>query len=663
MTKPVITLLLLFLSLRLSYAQQASADISGSIAEAEEYILSEDYKEALSILTDLLENGTQNANIYYKTGFCYLQTISEKQKALPLLKKASENVSLEHNYTNPLEENAPVETWLYLGDAYRLNNNFTEAQKCYVNYARLSGSELARKISAKRIRESKIARVLQSRPVDAKWETLPDQINQGLANLNPVTSADGNTLVFTRKMKFYDALFISKKTDGTWQEAHNITTQVGSDGEYYPTALSSDGTRLLLSAYNALTGQDIYESVWTGSRWTKLKKLDEGVNTKFAEINASYAADGKTILFSSNRENGYGGYDIYWSELRADGSWSKAINMGSIVNTPADEKNPHILNNGKTLVFSSEGHFCMGGYDLFYIDYPIQSNSTVKNFGYPISTVLNDLSFYPVQNENAGYIAKYSEEGNAETDIFKTQFTSLSNLFEVTVKTPVEITGLSSGDSIWLFLVDASLNDTIDSKKASDNPGTLDYRLYPGEFKLIAQNNSGMSQSAGFKVGTDKNLNSVQIPLSIAFKKPEAVVAETAKTDSVTFPDFLFDFNSFAINKEYAPLLDDIVTLLNNNPSATLTITGYADNSGEEAYNLYLSEKRALEIVHQINKKGIDIQRLKAVGAGSTNFVAVNSSREGRKYNRRSEFTFDNLPANLIIIKLNNVPENLKWKE
>lgn len=664
MTKPTFILLLFICISKLAIAQLSPEKIAEGIQEADEYILSEDYKEALLVLNNLSEKGAGNANIDFKTGFCYLQTVAEKDKAFSFLKNASENISKNYNQNDPAEKNAPAEALLYLGDAYRIKNNLSQAVTCYKKFANIAENDKSKEIAEKRIKECQIAKLLQSRPIDARSEMLPEEINQGLANLNPVTSADGKTLIFLRKMKFYDAIFFTKKAGENWQAPNNITTQVGSDGEFYPTALSADGTRLLLSSYNALSGQDIYESTWTGSRWSKLKKLDEGVNSKFVEINASYSPDGKTIFFASNRDNGFGGYDIYKSDLRADGSWSRAINLGPTVNTPGDEKNPHLIDDGKLLIFSSEGHLCMGGYDLFYIDYPIQSNSTVKNVGYPINTVLDDLSFYPVQSEKSGFIAKHSENAKGETDIFKTHFESLSKLFEISVKTPLEITGLASGDSVWLFMVDASLNDTIDRKKLPENPGTISYQLYPGNFKLIAENSDRQSQTAPFNIPETSNGNIIQIPLTVAFKNSEPVLASNAlvKKDSLQIRNILFEFNSFALNSEYESMLNEIARILTENPAMTLSLTGYADSLGQEAYNKILSHKRAGEVLHTLSNKGIDSSRIKATGGGSTNFITVNSNSEGRKYNRRVEISFGNIPENIIILKKTGVPLKLILK-
>ncbi|NJK96210.1 MAG: hypothetical protein HC905_16010 [Bacteroidales bacterium] len=207
------------------------------------------------------------------------------------------------------------------------------------------------------------------------------------------------------------------------------------------------------------------------------------------------------------------------SERRGDNSWSKAINLGSAVNTQLDEKNPGILNNGKQLSFSSQGHLNMGGFDLFYIDYPVQNTSKPRNFGFPLNTVNDDLSFYPVQNQKAGFISKHDKTGQGETDIFRAVYSSLSNFSEINVKTMLEISGTEEGDTISLYLVDTNIKDTISKDQRTPGNQALEYTLYPGTFTLIAQNKQQEPVSASFSVPENADENAVRIPLSISLKK------------------------------------------------------------------------------------------------------------------------------------------------
>jgi outer membrane protein OmpA-like peptidoglycan-associated protein len=669
MTKPIILLLFLTLNIGLTSAQLDSKELKEKITEADEYILAEDFSEALLILKEIKEEGSGNPNIDFKTGYCYLHSIAEKERALPLLKSASQHISRNYNRVDPLEKKAPMETILLLGDAYRLANDYKEALNCYKQYGILLEDTVSKAISQKRIKECYVGQLLRHNPVNVKFEKENTTINQGLSNYNPVISSDGQTLAFTRKMKFYDALFISRNENGKWQEPENITTQIGSDGEYYPSGLSSDGKKLLLTCYNATSGYDIYESDYDGTRWSKVKKLDGGVNSSFVEIDATYSPDDKSIFFASNRDGGFGSFDIFRSDRKDDNSWSQAINAGGEINTNADEKSPHFIDKGKYLVFSSGGHLGMGGLDLCYVSYPVEPASKVRNMGYPINSVVDDVSFSPVMKQNISFVSRHDKESKSESDVFRAEYASLSNLYEVQVKTALQLDGVPAGDKVDLYLVDATQNDTIDKVTVDNNKVNLDFDLYPGKFIVIAQNPANRICSASFLVPEDLETHRYETPLLFSFVKPDAAtqIAQSGATnDTLTIKNIIFEFDRYSLGNQYRLTLDDVVKLMKEQPSAKLVITGYADILGSEAYNKKLSQMRADEVKHYLTTKGIEGKRLKATGAGSANYLAINSNAdgtdnpEGRKYNRRVELRLENIPGNIILVKETAVPDSLR---
>jgi len=99
----------------------------------------------------------------------------------------------------------------------------------------------------------------------------------------------------------------------------------------------------------------------------------------------------------------------------------------------------------------------------------------------------------------------------------------------------------------------------------------------------------------------------------------------------------LFNTNSSYIMGSAYTLLDEVVTILQENPEMKLEIQGHADNTGTPEYNLWLSERRASRVMEYLLSKGIDSQRLAAKGYGSTQPVISNDTEEGRARNRRVE--------------------------
>jgi len=115
--------------------------------------------------------------------------------------------------------------------------------------------------------------------------------------------------------------------------------------------------------------------------------------------------------------------DLYISQKVKD-TWGPAVNLGPQINTPFNEDRPFLVNNGKTLIFCSQGHLGIGGYDLFRTD--LQTNglwSKPLNMGYPINTPDNNIFFMPVSDGKSGYYSIFKESGGfGKEDIYKITF-------------------------------------------------------------------------------------------------------------------------------------------------------------------------------------------------------------------------------------------------
>ncbi|NJK96211.1 MAG: OmpA family protein [Bacteroidales bacterium] len=145
----------------------------------------------------------------------------------------------------------------------------------------------------------------------------------------------------------------------------------------------------------------------------------------------------------------------------------------------------------------------------------------------------------------------------------------------------------------------------------------------------------------------------------------EKIVVE-APAHSVELRNISFAFNSYKVEQTYLSFLDKLAQLMKDEDDITLTISGFADALGNKEYNKILSGKRAEQVKSYLIKQGIAANRIKTVAQGSSGFIAVNSNpdgsdnAEGRKFNRRVEITPENLPAETIVVKQQEIPEELK---
>lgn len=137
-------------------------------------------------------------------------------------------------------------------------------------------------------------------------------------------------------------------------------------------------------------------------------------------------------------------------------------------------------------------------------------------------------------------------------------------------------------------------------------------------------------------------------------EKPQIIKqTEVIKQDDneilVTANIISFDFDSYELKNEYNESIDEIYRYLNKNRDINIIIEGHTDSSGDSNYNIYLSENRAKAIFDKLVDKGIDKERLRYIGYGSSHsseynykdrkcqFIIINNSNEEQEYKKENE--------------------------
>jgi len=102
-----------------------------------------------------------------------------------------------------------------------------------------------------------------------------------------------------------------------------------------------------------------------------------------------------------------------------------------------------------------------------------------------------------------------------------------------------------------------------------------------------------------------------------------------------------FDFNKSIIKQGYDKDINDLVQVMKDYPDLNVVIEGHTDNIGTAAYNKKLSQRRAEAVKQYMVEKGIDANRITAIGFGFDRPIASNDTEEGRQKNRRVEAAVD----------------------
>lgn len=365
-----------------------------------------EYKKALPAYLYLLDHGLNTPNINYKTGITCLQIPGKKKQSIFYLLIASEKTTRKYNnefsYT---ETKAPVETYLYLGDAYLKNNRIEKASEYYRQYKNKSHQKKNKDIAEARLQQCQYAHKLMESPLDISFIKLPVSLPDRY-NFNAALSFDAKSIAFNSNRKDYIAVYYAKKVNHVWTPPRNISTEIESDGDYLVSSVSFDGKTLFL-VNQEQDDDDIFVSFLQKGRWTKAIPLKGRVNTIYNETHAVSTTDGKYLYIVSDRTGGKGGFDIYRLESDGNGKWNHIKNLGSGINTKEDEASPFLNKSQDTLFFSSKGHQTMGGYDIFSI--PVHNPDSLQhavNLGYPVNTTDDDLFFLPWQGDTLGFISK-----------------------------------------------------------------------------------------------------------------------------------------------------------------------------------------------------------------------------------------------------------------
>lgn len=401
-----------------SLTGQSRGDLREMFVSAEGDLLFEDYAEALPKYLSLLQIYPENYNLYYRIGQCYLHTPGEKEKAIAFLETASQNIDPEYRRGKLRETGAPYDVLYFLANAYRISNDFDRAVETYELFLRDVNTEMYDTSLVRfQIETCHNAGKMMRRPSYIVEKNLGSTVNSRFSDFNPVISSDEKTLLFTRELPFYDAIFWSTKVNGKWSEPVNLTPQLGIDQDYYTSSISHDGKTLLLYKTDTYDG-NIYQSTLRGDTWSNVEKLNANINTKYWESHAVMSQDGRRIFFTSNRRESLGGLDIFMAERDSTGDWGAAVNLGSAVNSVYNEETPFLANNDRTLFFSSRGHYNMGGYDIFRSDLDENGNwGKPVNAGYPLNTTDDDIFFSPAGKGDRGYLSRFTDEGVGRMDI------------------------------------------------------------------------------------------------------------------------------------------------------------------------------------------------------------------------------------------------------
>lgn len=553
------------------------------------------------------------------------------------------------------EKDASQKARLRYAEVLKQQGKYTEAKTQYREYIKMYGEE---KEMLGAIAGADSATLWMKNPTRHQLKN-ESYINTSRAEFGIIPTSGGflyagepSSLLESRSgmtgqayLKIYTA---ERQDDGTLNYP-NILSESFNNSMYHVGPTSTNAKEDVLFVTRTYIGKDAEQFKASGSKWKKqnlelkIYRKSEGhwVEENFPYNNvkeyslghAVLSQDEKVLYYASDMPGGFGGVDIWFSELQESGEWGAPQNVGSTVNTSGDEMFPSVF--GNTLYFSSDGLIGMGGLDIFKAVGSKNVFSEPINLGYPLNSPSDDFAFIQVSESDqgaSGYISSNRVGGAGSDDIYSYAYRK--------PKITIILEGVTKDKSTGEILVGTSvslreLGDRIVAKDITDGHGLVRFQIEPNtDFRMLGEKQGYLSDTlhvAGINAIRDTVVRYTLL-LQPVFNKGDKFVLE----------NIYYDFDKHNIRPDAAKILDKLVATLRDNPTLRIELSSHTDSCGSDTYNMKLSQRRADSAVEYIISRGIARDRLVAKGYGETRLVnrcsnGVQCTVAEHQANRRTE--------------------------
>jgi outer membrane protein OmpA-like peptidoglycan-associated protein/tetratricopeptide (TPR) repeat protein len=425
------------------------------------------------------------------------------------------------------------------------------------------------------------------------------------------------------------------RSSGYWGTARNAGPPLNTAGNEGAQSIASDGRSMYFAACDRNDGHgrcDIYYSTFDGTRWSPGINAGSPVNTTYWESQPSISPNGKMLFFVSNRPGGIGGMDIWYTVRGSDGKWGRPVNPGKIINTPGDEFSPFIYFNGKTLYFSSNGRESFGGHDIYYTNLNRDSTWTVPvNLGPAVNTPADETGLVI---ESSGKRAFFSSirERNKGKDIYYIDLPGSVQPEPVSYFKGRVIDKATGAPLTARYELTDLTNRTEVISSVTDNMG--------GFFVCLPSGYSyGLNVTAGGYMIFSENFDFVEGYTSSEPYMKTIALNRVRKGEFMRMYNVFYDTDSWELLESSIPELEQLLEFLKINSTVVVEVGGHTDSDGTDEHNQLLSEKRAGSVRSFLIRRGIKPERIFSHGYGETSPVADNVTPAGKRLNRRTEIT------------------------
>ena len=511
--------------------------------------------------------------------------------------------------------------------------------------------------------------VAENLPPNLEKENLGPNINSRYGEVAPIVSPDGKFLYFTREghpenirdktlkkdapKELKQDIWISKlNLNGKWDAAVNMGSPINNSSNNAVATISADNRSIyVLNLYlpNGKMVTGLSKATNRGGKWdtpvqVKIKDFEaldffnEKTNSFILQTEYSVSQDEKFLLMGLSRKGSHGDKDLYVSFRTSENSYSKPLNLGTMLNSAGNEGSPFLAADNKTLYFCSDGHPNYGETDIFMTK---RLDDTWTNWSDPVNLgpTINSPEWdgfitIPASGEYAYYSSTKNSLGS--DDIFKIK------LFPSIKPQVVVMYDFQFKDKVTNNIISPKITfEALDKVKDSTSlvHWTVDEEtLYNKSILGVGKKyemTATLESYGDFKTVLDLTKETKYKEIKVSHDMLPLV-----KGQKMVLQNLFFDQGKSVIKEESFEELEKVKKMMTENPSMEILLEGHTDNQGDMFKNIQLAEDRVNAVKEYLTKDGaILASRIAIKSWGPYKPVVRNSTEEARKKNRRVEFT------------------------
>ena len=600
---PIYKLVVIFVIGMMTFAGCKTAKLSDAeeqFQRGEYFEASKTYKKIYNRLTNK-EDRPLRGEVAYQLATCY-RKLNQAARA-----SAAYQNAIRYQYPDSM-------AYYWLGRSLQAEGKYQPAIDAYTTFlewrpddalAKEGITGCRRAIAAKDLPKSryvvKEAKMFNSRRSDFAPMYL-DKTLQQLYFTSTNEKVTGENRSEITGMKKGDIYYVKKDEKGEWMRPEPAEGELNSEHDEGIVSFSPDGQMMYLTVArrlpNANTSVEIYTSRRSDATWSQPQKFEITADTISAVGHPAVSPDGRYLYFASDMPGGFGGKDIW--RINLNERRGSLENLGPQINTPGDEMFPYVRTDS-LLYFASDGHPGFGGLDIFRATL----NSTgdrwsIENMGLPMNSSGDDFGITFGDGER-GFFSSNRGDGRGYDHIYSFELPDLK----------INISGWvvdKDDEPIPKAVIRIVGNDGSNQKEVARDDGSFSFNLQRGvKYVMLAGAEGYLNVKQEFESDDAEEDAEYGVDFILAaINKPQVV------------ENIFYDFDKATLRPESKAALDELVAMLNENPTVTVEMGSHTDRWGSDKYNEGLSNRRAKSVVDYLVAAGIDSRRLTWKGYGES---------------------------------------------